>query len=79
MRRQLTQEVLGDGQAAVMENLRSKEQIRDSLRTQLDAQTHNFSSMERDARSLLLRATHAGGKVSVSFIKFPALPASSFK
>ena len=53
-------------QDALNARLQQKEQMRNDLREQLAKQSKTFSSVERDAQALLLKALHAGRKVTVS-------------
>ena len=40
--------------------------MRTDLRQQLEKQSKTFSNVEKDAQALLLKALHAGRKVTVS-------------
>ncbi len=52
-------------QDALAKALLQKEQMRTELRQQLETQSKTFSSVEKDAQNLLLKALHAGRKVTV--------------
>jgi methyl coenzyme M reductase subunit C-like uncharacterized protein (methanogenesis marker protein 7) len=52
-------------QDALAKALLQKEQMRIELRQQLDTQSKTFSNVEKDAQTLLLKALHAGRKVTV--------------
>lgn len=47
--------------------LQQKGQTRTALRQQLETQSKTFSNVEKDAQALLLKALHAGRKVTVRF------------
>ncbi|KAL0053657.1 hypothetical protein WJX82_009000 [Trebouxia sp. C0006] len=49
---------------ALAKALLQKEQMRTELRQQLETQSKTFSSVEKDAQNLLLKALHAGRKVT---------------
>ncbi len=53
-------------QDALATGLKQKEQMRADLKQQLETQSKTFSSVEKDAQTLLLKALHAGRKVTVS-------------
>ena len=48
--------------------LQQKEQTRTALRQQLEMQSKTFSNVEKDAQALLLKALHAGRKVTVKIL-----------
>lgn len=47
--------------------MQQKEQTRTALKQQLETQCKTFSNVEKDAQALLLKALHAGRKVTVRF------------
>ena len=54
-------------QDALDKRLQQKEQTRTALRQQLETRSKTFSNVEKDAQALLLKALHAGRKVTVGF------------
>lgn len=52
------------GLDALNSRLQQKEQMRTDLRQQLEKQSKTFSNVEKDAQALLLKALHAGRKVT---------------
>ena len=66
----LTQ-VLACMQDALAKGIQEKEQMRADLKQRLETQSKTFSSVEKDAQMLLLKAMHAGRKVTVSVNNLP--------
>lgn len=52
-------------QDALNQGLQQKQQMRTELKGHLDRQSKTFSDVEKDAQTLLLKALHAGRKVTV--------------
>ena len=63
-------------QDALAKGLQEKEQIRTVLKQQLETQSKTFSSVEKDAQTLLMKALHAGRKVTVSLLTLCQPPAN---
>ena len=55
-------------QDTLNQRLQQKEQTRTALRQQLETQSRTFSNVEKDAQALLLKALHAGRKVTVKIL-----------
>ena len=63
-------------QDTLAKDLQEKEQMRTVLKQQLETQSKTFSSVEKDAQTLLMKALHAGRKVTVSLLMICLPPAN---